>query len=186
MTTSSPQFRESSPLMGTRSPKSQFTYRQLSLLASYAVSSPLRVIAHIDLDAFYAQCEMVRLNTPEDQPLAVQQWQGLIAINYPARSFGIGRHCTLAEARKLCPDLIAQHVATWREGDDKWAYRDDAAANITSDKVSLDPYRLQSRRILALIKETLPSDLQKVEKASIDERGYLGRRSSRSTGKQTP
>ncbi|KAF3359693.1 N-acetyltransferase eso1 like protein [Verticillium longisporum] len=169
MTTSSPQFRESSPLMGTRSPKSQFTYRQLSLLASYAVSSPLRVITHIDLDAFYAQCEMVRLNTPEDQPLAVQQWQGLIAINYPARSFGIGRHCTLAEARKLCPDLIAQHVATWREGDDKWAYRDDAAANITSDKVSLDPYRLQSRRILALIKETLPSDLQKVEKASIDE-----------------
>ncbi|PNH38068.1 hypothetical protein VD0004_g8739 [Verticillium dahliae] len=163
------EFRESSPLMGTRSPKSQFTYRQLSLLASYAVSSPLRVIAHIDLDAFYAQCEMVRLNTPEDQPLAVQQWQGLIAINYPARSFGIGRHCTLAEARKLCPDLIAQHVATWREGDDKWAYRDDAAANITSDKVSLDPYRLQSRRILALIKETLPSDLQKVEKASIDE-----------------
>ncbi|EEY15860.1 DNA polymerase IV [Verticillium alfalfae VaMs.102] len=169
MTTSSPQFRESSPLMGTRSPKSQFTYRQLSLLASYAVSSPLRVIAHIDLDAFYAQCEMVRLDTPEDQPLAVQQWQGLIAINYPARSFGIGRHCTLAEARKLCPDLIAQHVATWREGDDKWAYRDDAAANITSDKVSLDPYRLQSRKILALIKETLPSDLQKVEKASIDE-----------------
>lgn len=60
-------------------------------------------------------------------------------------------------------------MATWREGDDKWAYREDAAANITSDKVSLDPYRLQSRRILALVKEVLPHDLQKVEKASIDE-----------------
>ncbi|KAM0325078.1 hypothetical protein ACHAQA_007617 [Verticillium albo-atrum] len=166
---SSPRFRESSPLMGTGSRKSQFTYRHLSLLTSYAVSSPLRVVAHIDLDAFYAQCEMVRLNTPEDQPLAVQQWQGLIAINYAARSFGIGRHCTLTEAKKLCPDLIAQHVATWREGDDKWAYRDDAAAHITSDKVSLDPYRLQSRRILAVIKESLPPNLQKVEKASIDE-----------------
>jgi DNA polymerase eta len=95
--------------------------------------------------------------------------QGLIAINYPAREAGIGRHCDVTEAKKLCPELIAQHVATWREGDDKWAYRDDAAANIAKDKVSLDPYRLQSRRILALVKESLPADKQKVEKASIDE-----------------
>lgn len=34
----------------------------------------MRVIAHIDLDAFYAQCEMRRLNIADDQPLAVQQW----------------------------------------------------------------------------------------------------------------
>lgn len=46
--------------------------------------------------------------------------QGLIAVNYPARGYGIGRHCTVAEAKKLCPNLINQHVATWREGDDKW------------------------------------------------------------------
>jgi nucleotidyltransferase/DNA polymerase involved in DNA repair len=48
------------------------------------------------------------------------QRQALIAVNYPARVFGIGRHCTAAEAKKLCPQLISQHVATWREGDDKW------------------------------------------------------------------
>lgn len=95
--------------------------------------------------------------------------QGLIAVNYPAREVGISRHCNVTEAKKLCPDLVAQHVATWREGDDKWAYRDDAAANIAKDKVSLDPYRLQSREILALIKDRLPAGLQKVEKASIDE-----------------
>ncbi|KAF4512688.1 hypothetical protein G6O67_000037 [Ophiocordyceps sinensis] len=132
-------------------------------------TNPLRVVAHIDLDAFYAQCETVRLGIPEDRPLAVQQWQGLIAVNYPARESGIGRHCDVDEAKKLCPDLIAQHVATWREGDAKWAYRHDAAANIASDKVSLDPYRLESRKILALVKESLPQHLQKVEKASIDE-----------------
>ncbi|UNI24423.1 DNA-directed DNA polymerase [Purpureocillium takamizusanense] len=159
----------SSPLHGAAGRRSRFTYRQLAQLASYGASNPLRVIAHIDLDAFYAQCEMVRLGVPEDKPLAVQQWQGLIAVNYPARAAGIGRHCNITEAKKLCPELIAQHVATWREGDDKWAYREDAAANIASDKVSLDPYRLQSRRILALVKEILPHDLQKVEKASIDE-----------------
>ncbi|KAK1995346.1 impB/mucB/samB family protein [Colletotrichum falcatum] len=166
---SSQPFRDSSPPLGTGGRKSQFRYKHLSQLATYNTSCPLRVIAHIDLDAFYAQCEMVRLGAPKDQPLAVQQWQGLIAVNYPAREYGIGRHCTLPDAKKLCPTLVAQHVATWREGDDKWAYRDDAAANIQSDKVSLDPYRLQSRRILGVIKESLPPDLQKIEKASIDE-----------------
>ncbi|OAA75030.1 sister chromatid cohesion protein Eso1 [Akanthomyces lecanii RCEF 1005] len=155
---------------GTHRTRSQFTYRHLSQMAGYVASSPLRVIAHVDLDAFYAQCEMVRLGLPDDQPLAVQQWQSLIAINYPARKGGIGgRLGSVADAKKVCPNLIAQHVATWREGDDKWAYRDDAAANIATDKVSLDPYRLESRKILALIKEHLPQNLQRVEKASVDE-----------------
>jgi DNA polymerase eta len=95
--------------------------------------------------------------------------QGLIAINYPARNFGLNRHISITEAKKLCPDLIMQHVATWREGDEKWAYHDDASKNIATHKVSLDPYRLESRRILACIKEALPTKLQKVEKASVDE-----------------
>lgn len=59
---------------GTHRTRSSFTYRHLSQMASYSPTSPLRVIAHVDLDAFYAQCEMVRLGVPEDQPLAVQQW----------------------------------------------------------------------------------------------------------------
>lgn len=168
---SSPQgFRESSPAGAPGRRRSRYTYRHLSQLASYSATNPLRVVAHVDLDAFYAQCEMVRLGVPADQPLAVQQWQGLIAVNYPARAHGIGRHCDVTEAKKLCPDLIAQHVATWREGEDKWAYHDDdAAVSIATDKVSLDPYRLESRKILALIKESLPPNLQKVEKAGIDE-----------------
>ncbi|KAI8627018.1 impB/mucB/samB family protein [Xylariaceae sp. FL1651] len=169
MSSPSPAFQVSSPIHGTGRRKSQFTFRQLAMLASYSTSSPLRVIAHIDLDAFYAQCEMVRLGIDEEQPLAVQQWQGLIAINYPARNFGIGRHCTITEAKKLCPNLIAQHVATWKEGEEKWAYHEDAPSHIGTHKVSLDPYRLQARKILALIKGCLPSNMQKVEKASIDE-----------------
>ncbi|KAI9812283.1 MAG: DNA-directed DNA polymerase eta rad30 [Pycnora praestabilis] len=76
----------------------------------------------------------------------------------------------MTEAKKLCPDLIFQHVATWKEGDEKWAYHEDAAAHIATHKVSLDPYRLQSRRILTTIKEALPAPpLQRVEKASVDE-----------------
>lgn len=93
----------------------------------------------------------------------------MIAVNYPAREHGIGRHCTVTEAKKLCPNLICQHVATWKEGEAKWAYHPDAAANMATHKVSLDSYRLESRKILSVIKEQLPAHLQKVEKASIDE-----------------
>ena len=73
---SSQPFQASSPLSAgePRRKKSKFTYRQLSQLAVSATNCPLRVIAHVDLDAFYAQCEMIRLGVNEDQPLAVQQW----------------------------------------------------------------------------------------------------------------
>ncbi|KAK3110496.1 DNA-directed DNA polymerase eta rad30 [Teratosphaeriaceae sp. CCFEE 6253] len=117
-------------------------------------------------------CETVRLGIDPARPLAVQQWQGLIAINYPARAFGLSRHVTITEAKEKCPEIICQHVATWKEGDAKWTYDldgVDAAKEIATRKVSLDPYRIQSRRILALIKDCLPQDKQRVEKASIDE-----------------
>jgi len=163
----------SSPISpNTRRPRrSKYTYKHLATLAQGAPTCPLRVIAHIDLDAFYAQCETVRLGLDPTKPLAVQQWQGLIAINYPARAFGLNRHVTVAEAKEKCPELICQHVATWKEGDVTWSYGDgdEAFREIASRKVSLDPYRLQSRKILAVIKEYLPADVQKVEKASIDE-----------------
>lgn len=169
---SSPQFQSSprglmASVPGSR--KSKFTYKHLNQLAGFSTTTPLRTIAHVDLDAFYAQCEQVRLGVDVDTPLAVQQWQGLIAINYAARKFGLGRHVTCTEAKKLCPDIVLQHVATWREGDEKWAYHEDAFKNMATHKVSLDPYRLESRRIVATIKETLPPELQRVEKAGTDE-----------------
>ena len=71
---SSQPFLPSSPLSLTagRRQKSRFTYKHLNLLSQSSTSNPLRVIAHIDLDAFYAQCEGVRLDIGESQPLAVQ------------------------------------------------------------------------------------------------------------------
>ncbi|EGP89505.1 uncharacterized protein MYCGRDRAFT_38315 [Zymoseptoria tritici IPO323] len=165
---SSSQAFHSSPLLAATR-RSKFTHKHLSTLAHYAPACPLRVIAHVDLDAFYAQCEMVRLDVDRDTPLAVQQWQGLIAINYPARAYGLNRHVTITEAKEKCPEIICQHVATWKEGDAKWSYSEDAWKEIATRKVSLDPYRIESRKILAIIKEFLPADKQRVEKASIDE-----------------
>ena len=150
--------------------KSRFTFKHLTQLSLSSTACPLRVIALIDLDAFYAQCESIRLGLPEDQPLAVQQWGGLIAINYPSREYGVTRFMNMAEAKRRCPDLLFQHVATWKEGDDKWAYREQSAANMATQKVSLDPYRAESRKILAAIRDCLPAAFaQHIEKASIDE-----------------
>tara|TARA_R110002003_G_scaffold6_6_gene298 strand:+ start:6348 stop:8516 length:2169 start_codon:yes stop_codon:yes gene_type:complete len=171
MSSPAPNFA-SSPLSITsprRIPKSKFTYKQLHQLKSFSPQTPLRIIAHVDLDAFYAQCETVRLGIDPSLPLAVQQWQGLIAINYPARAFGLSRHVTSTEALKQCPNLILQHVATWKEGDEKWAYHEDSFKNMATHKVSLDPYRMECRKILKCIKESLPEKEQRVEKASIDE-----------------
>lgn len=166
--------------------RSRFTHRHLHLLRQGSTATPLRAIAHIDLDAFYAQCEMVRLGTPRDTPLAVRQWDSLIAVNYAARPSGITRMVTAAEARKLCPNIVLQHVATFREGEGgRWAYRDDSFRNIKTDKVSLDPYRAESRKILQTMKDELhkwrveesEGDIYQMtqglsaglEKASIDE-----------------
>jgi nucleotidyltransferase/DNA polymerase involved in DNA repair len=44
------------------------------------------------------QVEQVRLGIPTEQPLAVQQWEGLIAVNYAARAAGIVRHERVSEA----------------------------------------------------------------------------------------
>ncbi|CRG87702.1 hypothetical protein PISL3812_04722 [Talaromyces islandicus] len=182
---SPPALIPSSP--GASTKRSSYTYRHLQQLRQNSATSPLRVVAHIDLDAFYAQCEMVRLGTPRDTPLAVQQWGSLIAINYAARPFGITRMLSAVEAKKKCPELVLQHVATFREGEGgKWAYRADAANSMQTDKVSLDPYREQSRKILSTIKEELSrwrselvdtqadgslADLlaARMEKASVDE-----------------
>ncbi|KAF8463844.1 hypothetical protein BDZ91DRAFT_764383 [Kalaharituber pfeilii] len=179
--------------MGARS---EYTYKDLDRLKKYSVETPLRVIAHVDLDAFYvlhgtgrcmgqeegsegecmlmtsgrldtqAQCETVRLGLDENEPLAVQQWANLIAINYPARSHGLtSRHVSATEALKICPSLHLVHVATWKAGDTVWSYRPNAAEEIASSKACLDPYRIESKKILSIFRQ----HCDRVEKASIDE-----------------
>lgn len=149
---------------------SRFTYRDLQNLGRASTTTPLRVIALIDFDAFYAQCETVRLGLPKDQPLAVQQWKAIIALNYPAKAAGLKRGMSIEAVKLQCPEVVLQHVATWREGSPSWAYRADVNQHLTTDKAALDPYRIQSRKAFDLIKSKLPPPpVQKVEKASIDE-----------------
>ena len=142
-----------------------YTYRHLHVLSSHspAKESPLRVIALCDLDCFYAQVEGVRIKADPDEPLAVSQWGGLIAINYAARRAGITRHENAASAIQKCPGIRLVHVQTWKEGDTTARYHDEPT--VVDHKVSLDPYRRQSRAILEIFKK----HCNHVEKASIDE-----------------
>ncbi|KAF8223117.1 DNA/RNA polymerase [Tricholoma matsutake] len=136
------------------------TYRHLHT-QNLGVRDPLRVIALCDSDAFYAACEMVRLGTPKDTPLVVLQWNALIAVNYPARKYGISRLVklkSLDDLKSKCPDLVIVHVATYKEGEKEPGYWDE---------VSLDYYRRESVKIAQLFKECLPG--VEIEKASIDE-----------------
>ncbi|WVQ81880.1 hypothetical protein IAT38_004007 [Cryptococcus sp. DSM 104549] len=141
------------------------TYRHLLSPQAMTPMNPLRCIAHCDIDAAYAQFEQVRLGLPDDVPLICAQWQSIIAVNYPARKFGIKRFTTITEAKKMCPELVVQHVATYRNGESEAGYWGEVDSR--THKVSLDPYRRESLKILAIFKEMVPRG--EIEKASIDE-----------------
>ena len=115
-------------------------------------------ILHLDCDCFYAQVEARRLNVPEHEPLAVVQWQGLIAVNYAARAYGIKRGMRVAEALQKCPGLHVPHVALIG-GDDR------SLPDRQQSKVSLDRYRHESVKIFALLEKLAP----RLERVSIDE-----------------
>ena len=58
------------------------------------------------------QVEHVRLGIPMSTPLAVQQWDGLIAVNYEARKFGVKRGDRTDAAKQKCPQIMLVHVET--------------------------------------------------------------------------
>lgn len=100
------------------------TYRHV-LSQNLGVRDPFRVIALCDSDAFYAACERVRLALDPDVPIVVQQWESLIAVSYPARKYGISRMDKVKDAKKKCPNLVAVHVATYKEGEKEPGYWDN-------------------------------------------------------------
>ena len=57
-------------------------------------------------------------------------------------------------------------VAVWKAGEEHWSYS-DTTPDITTCKACLDPYRAESKKILAVFKAACPDAI--LEKAGIDE-----------------
>ena len=154
-------------------------------------SGGLRTLLHLDCDCFYAQVEARRLGIDASAPLAVVQWGGLLAVNYPARAFGVKRGMRVEDALAKCPGLHTPHVPLISDEGPSNVWRPSAPAMGPSAgpptggaavgggaapaqaerqdaKVSLERYRVESQKIFGLLAQLAPE----MEKVSIDE-AYL-------------
>ena len=105
-----------------------------------------RIIFHIDLNAFFASCEMAEDETLIKIPLGIggRRERGVLTTaNYVARKFGVKSGMNSIEAKRLCPNLLILPV-------------------------NFDLYHKYSKIFFDLLAEY--SDT--IEKGSIDE-GYL-------------
>lgn len=155
---------------------SKFTWKDLIDLNNKdkAYFSNLACLAHIDVNAFFAQAEQIRCGYSKDDPVVCVQWKSIIAISYAARKHNISRMHTIQEALKKSSDIIPIHTAVFKKGENFWQYHDgygswneDPAKQLPPEeyKVSLEPYRRESRKILKIFREFCDH----VEKASVDE-----------------
>lgn len=106
-----------------------------------------RIVAHLDLDAFFAAVEELEQPQLRGLPLVVggdPHGRGVVATaNYLARGYGVHSAMSCAEARRRCP-----------------------AAVFVSPRMGL--YREYSREVWSIVRAIVPT----VEQAGIDE-GYL-------------
>src|SRR5881409_108955 len=105
------------------------------------------IVAHLDLDAFFAAVQELQQPELKRKPLVVggdPQGRGVVATaNYVARRYGIGSAMSCAEARRRCPTAV-----------------------FVRPRHTL--YRDYSREVWSIVREMVPT----VEQAGIDE-GYL-------------
>lgn len=103
------------------------------------------------------------------EPLAVQQWDGLIAFNYSSRPFGVKRGDRSAEAKRKCPHIHLVHVETISDAGSNNS-KDGRMHDRRKEKVSLERYRRASADVFSAL-TSFNKDII-IEKASVDE-AYL-------------
>lgn len=105
-----------------------------------------RIILHIDMNAFFASCEIAQDKSLKDIPIGIggNSERGVITTaNYVARKFGVKSAMSVVEAKRLCP-------------------------NLKMLPVNFELYNQYSENFFSLLSEYTSN----IEKASIDE-GYL-------------
>jgi hypothetical protein len=114
------------------------------------------MIAHLDVDCFFAQVEEVRLSV-RGRPLGVQQNMEIAAVNYEARAFGLYNRISVAEGKRLCPDLVLVRGDNGVNAMQR--YRSAGQAVLTCVMHSLDPPGLPATSWLG----------RQVERSSFDD-----------------
>ena len=68
-----------------------------------------RIVAHADMDAFYAAVEQLDDPALRGRPVLVGPWNNrgvVLTASYEARPFGVGSAMPMAKARRLCPNAV--------------------------------------------------------------------------------
>lgn len=112
-----------------------------------SVAAVPRVVAHMDLDAFFAAVEVLEDPSLEGLPLVVggdPDGRGVVSTaSYAARRFGIGSAMPAAEARRRCPQAVFV-------------------------RPDMEKYRRHSQAVWQVVRDQVPV----LEQVGIDE-GYL-------------
>lgn len=85
--------------------------------------SPTHCVLHVDVDSFFCQVEELRCPSLAGRPLAIQQHQDVIAVNYPGRAAGVKKHMPPAQARVLLSAAGGLLVHVFTEPDGRVSYR---------------------------------------------------------------
>jgi DNA polymerase IV len=144
------------------------------LVANYYLGyTPVRKIAHIDMDAFYASVEQRDDPRLRGKPVIVA-WKGnrsvVCAASYEARAFGVRSAMPAMRAERLCPDgiFVAPDFTRYRAvSRGVWEIfkrhtdlmeplsLDEAYLDVTTNKTSLPTATLVARTIREQIRKEL-------------------------------
>jgi DNA polymerase-4 len=128
-----------------------------------------RRILHIDLDAFYCAVEEQRDPTLKGKPFAVggrPDQRGVVAsCSYPARKYGVRSAMPMAQAVKICPDLIIVR-GHYRDYSDASRQVMDYLKSLTSEveQISIDEAFLDITKLAdpsAIIAKNIQSHISK-------------------------
>jgi DNA polymerase-4 len=113
------------------------------------------MIAHLDVDCFFAQVEEVRLSL-RGRPLGVQQNMEIAAVNYEARGFGLYNRISVEEGLRKCPHLML--------------VRGDNGVN------AMQRYRCAGQAVLRCVMQSLDGGGQDCGAAAASAAEWTGRR----------
>lgn len=81
----------------------------------------MQVIAHLDIDCFFVQAELLDHKYLQDKPVAVYQHDDILSVSYEAQALGVKRHDSTSQIRDKFPEVTLLSVPM-EEGTTKVSY----------------------------------------------------------------